>query len=309
MSARALQETSIRYFLEVVRCGSITEAAERLNVVPSAVSKQIARLEANLNTTLFERRARGMTPSAAGELLAAYAFRNQLESERVNNEIIALQGLHRGEVRVASTAGYSMEFLPRLIVEFRQRHPGISFQLDVNTAPEITRKLKEAEIDIGLTFSQIPQAGLKVACRIALPVTVVLPRSHPLSGRQSLSLAQLSGQVIGMPARHIMLRQIIDACCSSHSISLNIEYSTGSVSALLAFARFQGGAVIAVGQLLKHYLAENDMVCIPLKDKWIPPLSLEMHTLLGRTLPQPVQVFLDCVKAELQQLSTPAAKP
>lgn len=97
MTARYLQDTALRYFLEVVRCGSISEAALRLNVAGSAISRQVSGLEDRLNTTLFERRKSGMTPTAAGELLAAYAFRNQLETEQVTQEIRELQGLRRGD--------------------------------------------------------------------------------------------------------------------------------------------------------------------------------------------------------------------
>ena len=77
MSLHALQETAVRYFLEVVRTGSVKEAATKLNVAPSAVSRQVARLERELDTLLFDRHARGMVPNAAGELLAAHAKRVQ----------------------------------------------------------------------------------------------------------------------------------------------------------------------------------------------------------------------------------------
>ncbi|MGL1418873.1 LysR family transcriptional regulator, partial [Vibrio parahaemolyticus] len=69
-----------------------------LNVASSAISRQIARLEAELDTPLFERVSRGMRPNAAGELLAAHALRQQLEAERIGNELAALKGLRRGEV-------------------------------------------------------------------------------------------------------------------------------------------------------------------------------------------------------------------
>ena len=64
-SHRALQETALRYFLAVIKWGSISEASAHLNVAASAISRQIARLETELDTQLFERRARGMIPSAA----------------------------------------------------------------------------------------------------------------------------------------------------------------------------------------------------------------------------------------------------
>ena len=124
-NTRVLQETAVRYFLEVVRCGSITKASEKLNVASSAVSRQIARLEEELGTPLFDRHARGTVPNAAGELLAAYALRMQLETERIGNELLALKGLRRGDVKIACNSGFAVHFVPTLVESFRRQHPGI----------------------------------------------------------------------------------------------------------------------------------------------------------------------------------------
>src|SRR4051794_5342869 len=102
MPNHVLQETAVRYFLEVVKTGSVKEAALKLNVAPSAVSRQVARLESELDTLLFERRSRGMVVNAAGELLAAHAKRTWQDIERVTGDISALRGLRSGRVRVVS---------------------------------------------------------------------------------------------------------------------------------------------------------------------------------------------------------------
>ena len=115
MKSRHLQEPALRYFLEVVRCGSITEASKRLNVAISAISRQIARLEDLLGMVLFERRPRGMVLSAAGEVLAAHARKSALEADRVVSDILALQGQRSGNVRLASTEGFAVEYLPHVI--------------------------------------------------------------------------------------------------------------------------------------------------------------------------------------------------
>ena len=65
-SSLRLQDTALRYFLEVVRTGSVSEAATRLSVSPSAVSRQVATLEDLLGVPLFERRPRGMAPALPG---------------------------------------------------------------------------------------------------------------------------------------------------------------------------------------------------------------------------------------------------
>jgi len=165
MLSHRLQETSLRYFLEVVRCGSLTEAAVRLNVTASAVSRQVAMLEAALGVPLFDRRPRGMAPSAAGELLAAHARRGALEADRVVSDIQGLQGLRRGRVRLASSAGFAIEFLPRAIAAFRERHPGIQFHLRVASPMEVTTAVLHGDADIGLTYSRTAEQGIRVEHR------------------------------------------------------------------------------------------------------------------------------------------------
>ena len=71
MRPHLLQDTTLRYFLAVAQSGSLTEASARLHVAASALSRQIAGLEAQLGSPLFERHPRGMVLTAAGEILAA----------------------------------------------------------------------------------------------------------------------------------------------------------------------------------------------------------------------------------------------
>ncbi|MDH2434453.1 LysR family transcriptional regulator [Pokkaliibacter sp. MBI-7] len=301
MSARILQDTAIRYFLEVVRCGSISEAATRLNVTASAISRQISGLESALDTVLFERRSRGMEPSAAGELLAAYAFRNQLETERVHNEIQALNGLGRGEVRIACTAGFAVDLVPRAINQFRQQYPGISFQLDVVIAREVSRRLIEAEADIGLTFSQAPEPHLNVEYRLNAPIMAIMHQTHPLADKHSLMLSQLSGYPLGLPSRNILMRTVLDAGFSRKGLPMNIAFTTSSIVALLAFAQAQDCIVFSTEPLVRSYLAANQMVAVPIKDRDMNSLNIELHTLAGRNLPRAVAVFMEQLKALLTE--------
>ena len=71
-----IESTTLRYFYEVAAFGSVRVAAEKLFVAQSAVSRQIALLEDELGVPVFERHARGMALTAAGELLLRYAQDN-----------------------------------------------------------------------------------------------------------------------------------------------------------------------------------------------------------------------------------------
>ena len=200
MNDRVLQEMALRYFIEVVHAGSVTEAAARLQVAPSAVSRQIARLERELDTLLFERKARGMTLNSAGELLAAHARRARLDIERVTQDILALRGLRLGNVRLASTEGFAYEFLPTLIGQFQARSPGIRFSLDMCTQADVARRVREGEADIGVTVGMRSEHGLAVELRHPAPVLAVVAPGHPLAGRRQVSLAQVVACPLALPA-------------------------------------------------------------------------------------------------------------
>ena len=161
-SSLRLQDTALRYFLEVVRTGSVSEAATRLSVSPSAVSRQVATLEDLLGVPLFERRPRGMAPSPAGELLAAHALRNALEADRVVADIEALQGLRRGLIRVCCSAGFAIEFLPKAMAQFREQHPGMQFHLRVAAPAAVTQAVLNTEAGIGLTYSRTAERDIEV---------------------------------------------------------------------------------------------------------------------------------------------------
>src|SRR6218665_680925 len=129
MRAHLLQDTTLRYFLEVAHSGSLTEASARLHVAASALSRQIAGLEAQVGTPLFERHPRGMVLTAAGEILAIHAQRAVLDAERALGEIGGLQGLRAGQVRLAPSDAFANELVPRLCVEFQRTHTGIQFSV------------------------------------------------------------------------------------------------------------------------------------------------------------------------------------
>ena len=186
-----LQDTALRYFHEVAQCGSLTEASARLHVAASAISRQIAALEARLGTPLFERHPRGMVLNAAGEILADHARRAGLDAERALDEIKALQGLRSGKVRIASSDAFASEFLPRLCAAFQREHSGIVFEVTVLPTHEVSGAVRTGMADIGLCFSRAPEPGIAVACRVAAPVLALVASSHELAHERSVSLARL----------------------------------------------------------------------------------------------------------------------
>lgn len=299
MKQHHLQETSLRYFLDVVRTGSISVSSERLNVAGSAISRQIAGLEQALGTALFERRPRGMVATAAGEMLAAYAFRVALEADRLVQDIDALQGLRYGKVRLASSDGCAIEFLPQVIAAFRRDYPGIVFHLDVGGPAEVTRRVRDGEVDIGMTFSRTTQTDIKVVHRSPAPVMAVMRIGHPLSRFESLSLSQLREFPLALPDTHTTIRQLFDIVASQQRLVFEPAIVSNYSESLHNLTTISDTVAIAAEVTIRHRAARGELAAVPIRDRGMHARHIEVQTLVGRTLPQVVQLFLNFLCAQL----------
>ncbi|MCY0386636.1 LysR family transcriptional regulator [Robbsia sp. Bb-Pol-6] len=308
MKARILQEAAVRYFLEVVNTGSISDAAERLNVVPSAVSRQISRLERELNTALFVRQSRGMVPSAAGVLLAAYARRSLLDAEQVCTEIDALRDHAHFKIRIGCTQGFAVDFLPQAMARFRHDAPRTHFDLIVDTAAGVTQRVREGDIDVGLTFSLEPAQDIHVAFSAPSPILAVVARSHPLTQRDEVSFRDLLDYPLALPGPSSTLRGLIDVHCSREGLICNGALNSETLETLLGFV-LAGDAVAFSGELfIRKRLAGGQLIVLPVPELRASNRWIEVQTLARRQLPPLLQTFVEqlCLSLPLPD-TAPAA--
>jgi len=299
MQPYGIQSTALRYFLEVVRCGSISEASQRLNVAASAVSRQIAKLERELQTPLLERRARGVVPSAAGERLAVHARKAQLASEQVAAELRGLADLRRGQVRLATTEGFSLDFLPEVIVAFRQGYAGIHFSLEVCAPAAVTRRVQEGDADLGLTFSLRPEPDISVDATLSGAIEAVVAPEHPLACRTGLTLADLQPFPLALPMPDTTVRQLFDICCGVQGLSFEPVLVSNNMQALYRFAALGGGVALSSELSLRSRLREGQLVALPLLDEGLAARRIELQSMAGRELPPAVNAFRQALIAAL----------
>lgn len=296
-----LQEAAVRHFLEVVKTGSVTAAAERLHVAPSAVSRHIARLESDLDTLLFERRARGMVLNAAGELLAAHAKRAWQDIERVTDAIQALRGLQSGCVRIASTEGFASEFIPMAIAEFQRDYAGIRFELEVRMQAEIPLLVRDGDVDIGFTLSTSSERNINVELRHPSPILAIMAKNHPLASRRQLALSQLIGYPLALPGEYSTLRQLFDISCSRQGLQCEPAFLSNRLDAMISFAAAGGGIALSGEAALRARLKANLVVGVPLRDREMNERHFEVQTMAGRTLPGACRAFLDHLREVVQR--------
>ena len=301
MRPHLLQDTTLRYFLAVAQSGSLTEASARLHVAASALSRQIAGLEAQLGTPLFERHPRGMVLTAAGEILAVHARRTVLDAERALGEIGALQGLRTGQVRLATSDAFANELVPRLCVEFQRTHAGIQFSVIALPTAQVPDAVRSGAADIGLCFSRSPHKDIEVAYRQTAPVLALLPPGHPLAGAGSVTLAQMAAYPLALPPAETTVRQMIDIVCSRQGLQLDAVLISNHAKMVVNFVLLGGGLSVASEIAVRHLVAEGAIVALPISDPGMDLRDIEIQTLAGRSLPVAAQAFLELLKERLPQ--------
>lgn len=294
-----MQTTALRYFLAVARDGTIAAASARLNVAPSAISRQIANLEAELACLLFERRPRGMVLSQAGELLARHARQVLLSADQVVTEIQELEGLRRGLVRVATTEAFAIDLVPVVIAAFHARHPGIRFDLSALPPGQVTQRVAQGDADIGLTFSLEPSTDTAVAYRNSLDMVALCAPGHPLAERRLIALSDLAAYPVALLPRDTTLRAILDAACAAEDIAIEPVLSANVLSAILPFVRDTRGLTLMSSIALQGQVGRGEFRVLPIQSRRSLARGIEVQTMRDRRLPRAVQAFLTDLVAAL----------
>ena len=287
----SLLSTATRYFMEVARTGSVSEAAAQVHVAASAVSRQVAKLESSLGCALFDRQARGMVLTDAGERLAAYVRMAEQDTERVAQELRGLDGQRARRIHVACTEGFSADFMPGAMASFRTLQPSTSIFLRVGSPHDVSGWLLRGEVDIGLKFAVAPERGLKTEHQRAAPIMVLIAPGHALAGRQQLSVADIVQYPLALPSMGTTVRQAFDLCCSLHGLQYQAIYS-GNYAVLLALAARGGVLTLSSYLSAAHLVADGALVAASVAEPVLEQRSMQILSLQGRFLASPVSDFV-----------------
>lgn len=296
-----------RYFMEVVRCGSIRVASGRLNVVPSALSRQIQNLEDELGVPLFERQPRGMTLTAAGEVYARYAQSVTLESERMRADLEELRGLRRGVIRIATVEGVVADSITNVIAKFQVRHPGIRFNLITLGTDHVVAAVRDNRVDIGVSFHAQPDAAVRFVRRFRDPLLALVHPDNTLAGRRKVTLTEILSQPVAVPESGFGIRRLIDDQCRRLGKSLVPALETNSIEALRGFARSGAGVTLLPGMSFQREIRQGEVVSIPISDRALNQCSMDLGVLAGRHLPTTISQFLTILDLEFSAQGRAAA--
>lgn len=287
-----------RVFYEAVRLKSFRQAAVALNVAPSSISRQIAVLERQIGTSLFDRSANGVVVTHAGEQVAEFARNILIDYDALKTDLDDYRGGRRAFIRIALVEGMSSVGSGDAIRKIHDRFKDVKFSIRMVPAPRVIELVKRGEVDIGITFTPALDGDLKTAARVAEPLVSVCAKGADMeSGAGTLS--QLANYPVALPAQGFGIRAILDSACEGAGFKLSPTLDSDSFEVLRDFAHAGCGVCVLPARALKGKDNTN-LIITPLTDRRLPRTTIDVVVLKHRRLPRILKIFLDGFIKEIE---------
>lgn len=249
-----------RTFIIVAHCNTFKEAAEVLDVSPATVSKHISALEKELGVKLFERTATGVRLTKEGEARLPIA-RRLVESFRT---LLAKQD--EKKLLLYSTPPPSRFGLSKILRDFETEHPDIT--IEIVEKRETPEAVEEHECELGVIGNKH-----KVSSRIecininSTRIGAILPASHPLAGRKSISLSELRDEDFILPNPEVHVHKVYIDCCEKCGFTPKLKQTAFRDDSVLFYVANNQGVSLFTQEMLALYNYRG-IVFIPLEEEY-----------------------------------------
>jgi LysR family transcriptional regulator, cell division regulator len=173
MDARTLPDLIV--FLEVVRAGSLTRAAERLHTVQSNVTARIKSLERAVGAPLLRRHARGVRPTPAGEAALMLAQRTDAVLDDLRFTFGRDTGKRTVKVRLGAIETVAAVHLPALVASFARQHPNVDLSVQAGSSAALLEDLKRGDLDVAFVSRPSKLDGFREQIVFRDELVVVAP--------------------------------------------------------------------------------------------------------------------------------------
>lgn len=204
----------IKYFMEVAKEEHVTEAAHRLHVAQSAVSRQIAKLEDELGVELFLREGRNVKLTYAGKIFLQHMETAMNEIDRAVAAIDNYLNPEVGKIRLGFPTSLATTTLPRVISAFRSQYSDVGFDFHQGSNKELRELVERGEIDFAFV-SPVPESTPEISTQVFFSesMRVLLPNHHRLAKKERINLRELmNDQFVLFRTGYDMRKLVIEAC-------------------------------------------------------------------------------------------------
>jgi DNA-binding transcriptional LysR family regulator len=291
----------LQILVHVHRAGNLTRAAAQLGLTQAAVSLQLQQLEKSFGLRLFDRTTRELVATDAGLQAIAAAEQILAATAGLSNQMRNLNGVNTGKLSMAVSAGFASTFMPSILNQFRNDHPGIDVAVyDVSAAQLIDKLMTtDAEFAIGSVSGPIPDVTLERLLKGRISAIGIA--KGPFGARKQISWDDLSSLPTIALRPENMVRASIDQALAKTGRKFVPTLEVSLFNTCLSLT----AAGVGITVLTDYLLVRQQFPTLVTKPLVGPAIDYHLSLIrkAGRSLSPAAAKFVALVRARLGRLS------
>ena len=256
-------------FVQTVRLGSLTKAAQFLGSTQSRISHVLRDLEEEYGFALLERGRGGVQLTEAGKMILPHMEAVLQKEQELEQLLEDIRSANAGGVRLGAFTSVAVHWLPGMIRAFQQAHPKAELEMFNGDYHDIEQWLRSGEVDLAFVTLPAPE-GVRTIPLVEDPLVAILPRGHRLAELERIPIGELNGEPfisLLQSSAHDFHRALDKA-----GVKPDVKFTTKDDYAILAMVE-QGLGVSIVPELLLRGRREN-LVVRPLEPQAARTIAL-----------------------------------
>jgi len=297
----------IETFVAIATTGSFTRAADELSLTQPAVTRQIAALEIEMKTRLFDRLGRRVALTAAGNELLRYAVPMLRLASEARSAVADVRSGGAGRLAVGASSTAATYLLPPILRRFQELHPGVELSVRTGPSPHIAELVLSNAVDLGVVMDHSEQPDLTQIELAKYAIVVVASPKDPIAqhasqipgGEAGVGVETLAGSPLILMQHGASLRAYADTMLESHAVRANVSIVLDSVEAIKKMVEAGLGVSILPLMAVTGEVADGRLLALRLLDV---PSAVQPIGLIHRDdkfLSSSMRAFSALLKAEL----------
>ncbi len=291
---------ALRAFRAVVAQGSLSAAADTINLSLPATSRLISTLEGELRLVLFQRSGRRLVPTPEGLKFFSVAGRILDNLDEIPRIAAEIRGGRVDRLRIVALSRVTHALVSPTVAAFLRTNPAALISVDVRARREASEWLVVREFDLGIGPLPLDHPEIHTEPLLSVRAMVVAPIGHPLCEQPSLSAEELAGWPFVGLMSGLLLRDLTDDFFRSAGVTPNLvaEVAASPVACSLVS---NGVGLTLADEFVVSELAPTTVCLIPTApERW---MRIGFFYPKFRPLSKVGEAFVDALRAQAQKLS------
>jgi len=269
----------LKSFLAVAEARSFSRAARAMHSTQPTLSRQIARLESELGTQLFERYGRHVECTVSGQLLLPLAQAIVTRTDEAVSLLRDQAGAGPSTVRFGAVGNVFALLLTPMLVSFLEAYPNVSVDLVEKDDAQLEEAVISGELDCAVIT---PWGSTRAATQYLLTeeIFLVVPRGHRLADQQAVPFAMLARESILLPRASMNAANIVVDALRRAGVEPTFSYRANYPELTKALVR-RGLGVAPMPKMLVAPETLDGLVAVPFEKS----LARDLHLIYPRDRP------------------------